>query len=217
MSLHFFALGVTWLLVEREKRRRETRKRIIDSATDLVEKHGFDNVTVEDICVEAGISRRTFFNYMECKDEAVLGPAPFTVSEEGLQRIANTQSDNLVALIIAEASLPDSEDVGPETIERRRKIFAANPTLANLALARRRTALIAIADAVEEHFQLYPGDRLAPEQPALAEIHAIVELVQNAVSITAFNPDFTQPGYDLRDTVHSAAAFITDFARKLEW
>jgi len=203
--------------VERAKRREETRRRIIDSATDLVEQHGFDHITVDDICAEAGISRRTFFNYMESKDEAVLGPAPLTVTDDALQRIAVTQADNAVALIIAETSITDAEKPDRATLERRRRIFAANPSLANIALARRRATLTAIANALEEHFERYPGDRLIPDRPAVAEIHAIVELIQNAVSISAFNPEFSDPDLDLRDNVRSAAAFITDLARKLEW
>lgn len=203
--------------MDRAKQREETRKRIIDSATDLVEQHGFDNVTVDDICAKAGICRRTFFNYMESKAEAVLGPAPLTLTDEALRRIAETQADNLVALIISETSLADDQELDDAAIERRRRIFASNPTLANLALARRRTTLTAISNALNEHFERYPGDQLAPERHVIAEIHAIVELVQNAVSITAFNPEFSEPGQDLHDTVHSAAAFITDFARKLEW
>lgn len=203
--------------MERARRREETRRRIIDSATDLVEQHGFDNITVDNICTEAGISRRTFFNYMESKDEAVLGPAPLTVTDAALRRIAQTQADNLVALIIAETSVADADKPDRATLERRRRIFAANPSLANVALARRRATLLAIADALEEHFERYPGDRLVPDRPAIAEIHAIVELVQNAVSIYAFNPEFSDPDHDLRDNVRSAAAFITDLARKLEW
>lgn len=203
--------------MDRAKRREVTRTRIINSATDLVEQHGFDNITVDNICAEAGISRRTFFNYMESKDEAVLGPAPLTVTDEALRRIVETQADNLVALIISETSLADDDELDNATIERRRRIFASNPTLANLALARRRATFTAISDALSEHFERYPGDRLAPERHVTAEIHAIVELVQNAVSITAFNPEFSEPGQDLHDTVHSAAAFITDYARKLEW
>lgn len=203
--------------MDRAKRREETRKRIIDSATDLVEQHGFDNVTVDDICTQAGISRRTFFNYMDSKDEAVLGPAPLTVTDDALRRIAETQTNNLVALIISVTSLPPNETPDRAMVERRRRIFAANPTLANLALARRRSVLYAIADALEEHFERYPGDRLVSEQPVRAEIHAIVEIVQNSVSIAAFNSEFSHPGSELHDSVRGAAEFITDIARKLEW
>jgi len=43
---------------------------------DLVEAHGIDNTTVEDICQAADISRRTFFNYMDSKGHAILGAFP---------------------------------------------------------------------------------------------------------------------------------------------
>ena len=207
--LRFVALGVVLLLVDRELKRRETRERIVDSATDLVEEHGFDNVTVKDICAKAGISRRTFFNYMDGKDEAVLGPAPLTVTDDALRRIAETQADNLVDLIISATSHPRSDIPDHATVERRRAIFAANPTLTALALTRRRTTFTAIAGALEEHFETFPGDRLLPDQPVSAEIHAIIEIVQSAVSITAH--------CDLRDNVRGAASFITDYARRLEW
>ena len=57
----------------REQKRLETRLRIEDAATLLVDEHGFAAVTVEEICEKAGISRRTFFNYFDSKDSAVLG------------------------------------------------------------------------------------------------------------------------------------------------
>lgn len=203
--------------MEREKKRRETRERIVASATDLVEAHGFDNVTVDDICAAAGISRRTFFNYMDSKDEAVLGAAPLAVTDDALSRIAGTQAGNLVDLVISEISLPGDDVLDRATLVRRKRIFADNPTLANLALARRRTTLTAIAGALEEHFHTFPGDRALADQPIGAEIQAIIETVQNALGITAFNPELFDPDRDLRDNVRSAAVFITDFARKLEW
>jgi AcrR family transcriptional regulator len=35
-------------------------------------EHGFDNVTVEDICAAAGLSRRSFFRYFSAKEEIVM-------------------------------------------------------------------------------------------------------------------------------------------------
>ena len=200
-----------------EHKRRETRRRIVESAAGLVEKHGFDEVTVEDICADAGISRRTFFNYMKSKDEAVLGPAPLTVCEDGLRTIAETQADNLVDLVLSASSVSQGVIARQDAFARRRKIFAENPTLAALAMARRRTMLTSIAEALHEHFTRFPTDRRSPELPVEAEIQALIELVQAAVSITAFQPEFFDPDLDLRDNVRNAAMFITDYARKLEW
>ena len=200
-----------------EHKRRETRRRIVESAAGLVEKHGFDDVTVEDICADAGISRRTFFNYMKSKDEAVLGPAPLTVCEDGLRTIAETQADNLVDLVLSASSVSQGVISGQDAFARRRKIFAENPTLAALAMTRRRTMLTSIAEALHEHFTRFPTDRRSPELPVEAEIQALIELVQAAVSITAFQPEFFDPDLDLRDNVRNAAMFITDYARKLEW
>ena len=57
----------------RKQKRLKTRLGIEDAATLLVDEHGFTSVTVEEICEKAGISRRTFFNYFDSKDSAVLG------------------------------------------------------------------------------------------------------------------------------------------------
>ena len=37
------------------------------------------------------------------------------------------------------------------------------------------------------------------------------------MSITAFNPEFSDPDLGLHDNVRNAAEFITDLARRLEW
>ncbi|WP_055499228.1 TetR/AcrR family transcriptional regulator [Streptomyces albus] len=56
----------------REARKRATTARLRDAATKLAGLHGADEVTIDDICAEAGVSRRTFFNHFATKDEAFL-------------------------------------------------------------------------------------------------------------------------------------------------
>ena len=46
--------------VGRQERSKETRRRLIRAATRLWSKRGFDAVTVEDICSEAGVSNVAF-------------------------------------------------------------------------------------------------------------------------------------------------------------
>jgi AcrR family transcriptional regulator len=60
----------------RERRRRQTSADIRDAAVRLALERGFDKVTIEEICVEAGISTRTFFNYFPNKESAIAyGPS----------------------------------------------------------------------------------------------------------------------------------------------
>ncbi|MFI8527666.1 TetR/AcrR family transcriptional regulator [Promicromonospora sukumoe] len=57
----------------RERKKAARRAALIDAAQNLVAEHGLDAVTVEMISAEANVSPRTFFNYFESKDDAVLG------------------------------------------------------------------------------------------------------------------------------------------------
>ncbi|WP_034622511.1 TetR/AcrR family transcriptional regulator [Cellulomonas sp. URHE0023] len=61
----------------RERQKRARREALIDATHRLVAEHGLDAITVEAICDEAGVSVRTFFNYFETKDDAVLGHTPW--------------------------------------------------------------------------------------------------------------------------------------------
>ena len=60
----------------RERRRRQTSTDIRDAAMRLTQERGWDKVTIEEICIEAGISTRTFFNYFPNKESAIAyGPS----------------------------------------------------------------------------------------------------------------------------------------------
>ena len=80
----------------RERRRRQTSADIRDAAVRLTLERGYDKVTIDEICAEAGISTRTFFNYFPNKESAIAygpsdippelvadfvaaGPAPYSV------------------------------------------------------------------------------------------------------------------------------------------
>ncbi|MFD2025589.1 TetR/AcrR family transcriptional regulator [Promicromonospora aerolata] len=69
----------------RERKKRARRAALIDAAQQLVAAHGLDAVTVEMISAEAGVSARTFFNYFETKDDAVLGAEEFSLSEDDIR------------------------------------------------------------------------------------------------------------------------------------
>ena len=59
-------------LTARQKQAIATRKRIYNAALRLFEKHGFDQVTVNEICRKARVSKGTFYVYFESKEQVIL-------------------------------------------------------------------------------------------------------------------------------------------------
>ncbi|MBW4331752.1 TetR/AcrR family transcriptional regulator [Stakelama sp. CBK3Z-3] len=56
----------------REGKRRETRRRIIETGLKLFVENGYEATTFDMIARAAGISRRTFFSYFKSKDDVLL-------------------------------------------------------------------------------------------------------------------------------------------------
>ncbi|GGO68469.1 TetR/AcrR family transcriptional regulator [Nonomuraea cavernae] len=68
----------------RERKKRQTRRRISDVALGLFVAHGFDGVTIAQVAEAAEVSVNTVYNYFSCKEELVLPP-----EEASPQRLAD--------------------------------------------------------------------------------------------------------------------------------
>lgn len=58
-------------LSRRERKKRETRQRLLECAWQLFLEKGYDETTVEDITEAAGVAKGTFFNYFDTKENAL--------------------------------------------------------------------------------------------------------------------------------------------------
>src|SRR5579871_1135366 len=56
----------------RERKRRETHRRIAETGLRLFLENGYDATTLDAIAIATGISRRTFFYYFQSKEDVLL-------------------------------------------------------------------------------------------------------------------------------------------------
>ena len=75
----------------REKRKQEVRSRIEDAAYKLFKDKGIENTSIEQICVQADVARRTFYGHFPNK-HALLGGL-------GISRLYN-QSEPMLRLLM---------------------------------------------------------------------------------------------------------------------
>lgn len=57
----------------RARKREATRQAITAAARHFTATAGLNGFTIEQVCEEAGVSRRTFFNYFPSKEDAIIG------------------------------------------------------------------------------------------------------------------------------------------------
>ncbi|WP_431806777.1 TetR/AcrR family transcriptional regulator [Microbacterium paraoxydans] len=80
----------------REQRKRETSRALTSAARRWTIERGFAGFTIEELCAEAGVSRRTFFNYFESKENAVFGIAVIDSRHEELEEAFATADGDLL-------------------------------------------------------------------------------------------------------------------------
>ncbi|WP_438290474.1 TetR/AcrR family transcriptional regulator [Streptomyces sp. HUAS TT7] len=68
----------------RERKKRQTRQRISETALGLFVARGFDNVTIAEVAATADVSVNTLYNYFAAKEDLVLPP-----DEASPQRLAD--------------------------------------------------------------------------------------------------------------------------------
>jgi AcrR family transcriptional regulator len=51
-----------------ERRKQESRARILVAALELFDRHGVESTTIDDICLRADVAKRTFFNHFSTRE-----------------------------------------------------------------------------------------------------------------------------------------------------
>ncbi|MGA4979766.1 TetR family transcriptional regulator [Streptomyces cinereoruber] len=99
----------------RMKTRRAVTEALADTALDLFDSRGFDQVTVADVVAAAGISQRSFFRYFSNKEDVVFGdhiPSAEEVRDELLRHIDDVPAWDALRATFRTAALQMDADEG---------------------------------------------------------------------------------------------------------
>lgn len=132
----------------RDQNRRATRTAISDASIALVIEHGREAVTVERIAEQAGVSRRTFFNYFSSIDAAL-----------------NAPTDDLLARVLDEVDTRSRDESLVETVLR---VISANVTLDYLQVC------LDLDRAIGGHAEYVRYELESWEHAARGFVHALV-------------------------------------------
>ncbi len=115
----------------RVRKKRARLEALVDATHRLAAEHGLDHVTVEAISAEAGCSVRTFFNYFESKDDAVLGMTQWPVDAEAAEVFAcgGPTGELLPDLEQLVRVLLDHPPLGKQRMERAFELAKGHPEL----------------------------------------------------------------------------------------
>lgn len=146
----------------RERKKEATRARLIDAATDLVEKQGYVNTTVEQIANAVDVSPRTVAHYFPSKDRLLLSLVDRYAEAAGVE-LANVADDvpplrallecNLLLLERLSAQRPPT---GARRIATLLRTIHVSPPLQQLASTVRTPSMIA---EVARRLGTTPADR----------------------------------------------------------
>jgi AcrR family transcriptional regulator len=160
----------------REAKKHETRRALGLAAFQLAVEHGLHGFRVEDVTDRAGVSRRTFFNYFNRKEEAIVAVCGF-VFDDGLAELGRRPADEpLMESLRAVAALV----VSPEQLS----------ILVTLGqLSEQHHELRPYALSIREHMVSVAHDalaaRVAPAQRAtffpFALVHAVFAVIGAAL------------------------------------
>lgn len=131
-------MGKSAILDRRAARRREIEHRIQRRACELAIEHGYDGFTMEQLADDCDISRRTLFNHVGGKEDAVLG-GPMLLDEDLLEEfVAGGPTGSLLpdlAALVREV-MTEHEDVTPYDVTLGPRVLTRNPQLADKEVAR---------------------------------------------------------------------------------
>ncbi|NUS42092.1 MAG: TetR family transcriptional regulator [Mycobacteriaceae bacterium] len=148
----------------RERKKQQTRQRIILEALDLCDAQGFEATTVEQIANAADVSPRTINRYFDMKEDIVLGPIEdFGQAVGDALREEPKTGNELRALCDAflrtvQGSSVDSNNLlSFHRFQQMQRVMDSSPAVAARVMDYSDTKSAAVAQALAERMDTEPG------------------------------------------------------------
>lgn len=156
----------------RERKRLQTYAALIHHARTLTAERGLAGFTVDELAEQVGVSRRTFFNYFNSKEDAVLGVKPIDPLEPFAQGFVDSGSvepavplrQALTTLILQGFST--MEEVPRAHLRMFMTIMREEPALLRRMLQATREREHELAGLIARREGLPPGDPFAEDVAA---------------------------------------------------
>lgn len=176
----------------REQKKQQTRQAIHDAACRLVMERGLPHVTVADICADAMVSERTFFNYFPSKAAAALGlpDTALAAADEERFLVARGALVDDVCVLVADTSALHDHD-----LPRLRELIRLEPDLLTSVKQWTVTLRKRIVQLAEQ--------RTSPERARLAVALVFAALLMHADATYTTRPPTAK---QLRQTVAGLVA-----------
>lgn len=164
----------------RERKKRARREALVDATHRLAAEHGLENVTVEAISAEVGISVRTFFNYFETKDDAVLGLGQWALDPGASEVFAagGPTGDLLADLQVLVGSILEHPPLGPDRMARAFALAQQHPELLVRAYVQIHSQHEAVADLARRRLHAVPDG--APDDALVHVVGALMMVLSHA-------------------------------------
>lgn len=198
----------------RERKRAVTRDAITTVARSLTARQGVRGFTIEEVCTEVEISRRTFFNYFPTKEDAILGRSDEFISADladafiaggsaGNESFSATMVEDFVTL--ADSAVQRMAVDRAEILELREAVLA-EPQLLDRFIAgskNRRAALIQLLAARES---------VSADDPRLPMVVDVLHLIARRAA-SEFFMDGTATSF--REALEKAVDTLQSITRSL--
>ena len=152
----------------RDRKREETRTRLEVAAVTLVLRDGLDHATVDSISSMADVSPRTFFNYFDTKEDAILGIKDIDLTPEVVaEHMARTDGVDVVeSTVMLLLSLISPTIEGKTLHDQRHEVLRRHPQLFGRHMAQMSRMVDPLLDAVTTVLENDGSDRVVDRMQA---------------------------------------------------